>query len=95
MMTETTVATETATDGGYPVGTVIKLRAPLDRNGNPRRVYVRLVKGAVVGAWDEGFEGEQAIPAGYLDEYAGVVIDVSPKEYRHWLKPPYNFRRSH
>ena len=71
---------------------VIKLRAKNDANGNPRRVFVRFsgtepkVR-VLVGTVDEGYEGEGAITrAGWMAcEYSGIIIDVSPFEYRRFL----------
>ena len=66
---------------------VIKLRAKNDANGNPRRVFVRFCGPQVIGTVDEGYEGESAITrAGWMAcEYSGIIIDVSPFEYRRFL----------
>jgi hypothetical protein len=67
---------------------LIHLAAPNDVNGNPRRVYVAIRGGAIVGAWDEGYAGWGAVPAGPLRELARIVerIPTTPGAYRAILK---------
>ena len=44
------------------VKTIIRLNAGNDTNGNPRRVYVAFDGCDIVGAWDEGYSGYNAVP---------------------------------
>ena len=67
----------------------IRLRAPHDRNGNPRRIYLVFDQhgGTVdVSTYDEGYFGWHAVPDHKEVTWTGTTIDVSAGEYRHWLK---------
>jgi len=44
------------------VTTIIRFNAGNDNNGNPRRVYVAFAGCDIVGAWDEGYCGYNAVP---------------------------------
>lgn len=68
----------------------IRLCAPNDCNGNPRRVYVLLGSdGSIVRAVDEGYAGIHAID-GVVGKsglkYTPVDIDTSYAEYRRLLR---------
>jgi len=63
---------------------ILRLAAPNDGNGNPRRVFVAF-DGSVVGAWDEGYLGSDAIPEALRGSYGGITIEVTPREYRRYL----------
>lgn len=69
-----------------PQATVIRLSTRNDRNGNPRRVYVALVGGYFIGAWDEGYAGYGAVPAFLADKakYC-LTLEVTLDEYRRQL----------
>jgi hypothetical protein len=70
--------------------TVIHVKSPNDSNGNPRRLYL-VQKGAeILGAVDEGYNGDRA-----LEKYVGGAvmrksissdIRVPPAEYKRLLK---------
>ena len=71
---------------GYKYST-IRLRTKNDTSGNPRRIFVVLSRGSIVGIFDEGYSGEHAITVKAMrDSYAGVTIDVTPTEYREMKK---------
>ncbi len=61
---------------------IIRLNAGNNRNGNPRRVFVEISKGAITGTWDEGYDGSGAIPARKRNKWSGLTIDTTPAEYR-------------
>lgn len=63
--------------------------APNTPNGNPNRCYVAIdiVYGDVVGAWDEGYQGTDAIPdewkgAGFYGTSSPLRINVTATEKR-------------
>jgi len=69
----------------------IKLIAPNDTNGNPRRMFVCIepngAGGKLIGVATEGYTGSSVtagIVPGYVDYCIGV--DVSPKEYNAMKK---------
>jgi hypothetical protein len=66
---------------------IIRLRANLDRNGNPRRVYVAIQRGEIVATWDEGYAGYQSVPEP-LQHLAHIAptIDTTPKEYKRLVR---------
>lgn len=69
-----------------PAHFVIRYRAPNDKNGNPRRVYV--VYGSdetVISTIDEGYAGYAALPAQY-QTLPKVDVDATPAVYRSFLK---------
>jgi hypothetical protein len=45
-------------------------------------------KGGILATWDEGYNGERAIPEIYRDLYNGTTIMTTPKEYRDLLRYP-------
>ena len=61
---------------------IIRLNAGNDRNGNPRRVFVEISKGSLTGAWDEGYNGSDAIPSRKRNKWTGLTINTTPAEYR-------------
>ena len=72
------------------VTTVVHLCAPNDRNGNPNRCYVAFAGSALRGAWDERYDGFNAVPpelrqlalnAPRIDVAAGVI-----NKYKRWAK---------
>lgn len=58
---------------------IIKLNAGNDINGNPRRVFVRLVGNNVAAVVNEGHFGD-------IDGYGGITFAITPKEYRRLLR---------
>lgn len=61
--------------------------APNDNNGNPRRCFVVIDDaGNVVEAIDEGYDGQSAVTDKYPDAKLGPKIEVTPSEYRSWLR---------
>lgn len=67
---------------------MVRLVAPNDRNGNPRRAFVALGPfGDVVGAWNEGYAGTHAVPEA-LRYLAGRAEDVpsTPRGIRWHLR---------
>lgn len=65
---------------------VLRHKAPNDRNGNARRVYVLYSFGArIMGVWDEGSLGSSALPFDYR-LYPCVDVPCSATEYRTLLK---------
>jgi len=68
---------------------VVRLAAPSDANGNPRRVYVvNDVEGKIPPrAYDEGYQGRGAVPAEVWDDAAVLgTIPVAVKVYREALR---------
>lgn len=73
---------------------VVKLSAPNDNNGNPRRLFI--VKkidsenphfsGERVEIIDEGYRGNAA----YRESYPGAIFigeyEISASTYRHWMQ---------
>lgn len=69
------------------VYSTVRLAAPNDSNGNPRRLFLSMKGGEPVGVFDEGFEGKAAIPDQKMrDAWQGITIAVPASEYREWLK---------
>ena len=73
---------------GTRVVTVLHLRANLDANGNPRRVFIGLDKrGHIVATSDEGY---RSTPDWVRDAYDrgiyAVSIDVEVAEYRRQIE---------
>ncbi len=71
--------------------TIIKLTATNDANGNPRRVFVVLPheKPWEWIAFDEGYDGDAAVPPQYLapkNANIGPCFDTTPAEYRGILR---------
>lgn len=67
--------------------TAIHLKAKNDTNGNPRRLYLILDNDSdAVDAVDEGYKGRGALDEHYEGVPIGVTIQVTPKEYRDWLR---------
>lgn len=65
----------------------LHLRASNDTNGNPRRLFLILDNdGDAVDAVDEGYSGYGAIARNYPEIKIGATIEVTPAEYRSWLK---------
>ncbi len=64
--------------------TVIKLNAGLDKNGNPRRLFVGMKPEGVVWIADEGYGG---VPK-HLTKGAYVImdIDITPAEYKRLIR---------
>ena len=75
--------------------TILRLCAPNDRNGNPRRVYVAFALddnhfAIAVNAWDEGYEGWGAVPAQYRERAQRCLsISVPAAEYKRFLHGAY------
>jgi len=71
---------------------IIQLNAGNDRNGNPRRVFVALEDGEIVGTWDDGYRGRGALPESLRGRWGGFSLvrgcrfDTSPSEYRRLVK---------
>lgn len=67
---------------------MIRLDAGHDSNGNPRRMFVALgTNSDILGAWDEGYDGFQAVPLAYR-KLAGdaPTFATTPGEYRVTLQ---------
>ena len=65
---------------------VIRYRAPNDKNGNPRRIYV--VYGAdesIIVTVDEGYMGNSALPLQY-QTLPKIDVDSIAETYRSFLK---------
>lgn len=70
--------------------TVVHVRAPNDINGNPRRLFLVLQNGGVLGAVNEGNQGSGALLA-YRDgsqmrALIATEIYVSANEYKRLLR---------
>ncbi len=65
----------------------IKLCAPNDRNGNPKRVYIAFpVDGGQPCAFDENYNGIEAVPQHIREQVKDFYrVNVSASEYRDWL----------
>lgn len=66
------------------IGQIIRLNAGNDVNGNPRRVFVRLINGCIDQSWKE-YNGRD-FPESLASEYQGETVDTSAKEYRRIVK---------
>ena len=54
-----------------------------DRNGNPRRLYVLVVDGTRVAAWDEGYSGSDAVPGLWRSKaHRAERVDITVGLYR-------------
>lgn len=61
-----------------------QLRAPNDRNGNPRRLFVAYSYSVQpVRVYDEGYTG---VPEDLREVRAALTVDVSVTEYRRFLR---------
>jgi len=70
-----------------PGDIVLHLCAENDVNGNPRRCYVVIgPDGAVVAVHDEGHIGHHAWRIEHPTAVEGPEINITPGEYRAWLK---------
>jgi len=66
---------------------IVHYCAPNDYNGNPQRVYVLVVDGENVAAWDEGYYGHQAVPGIWRDAaYNADRIKCSVTKYKQLLR---------
>lgn len=72
---------------------VIRLRANNDPNGNPRRLYAALGTGEdsdhgrILGVWDEGYSGHNAVPERLRDQARNApTFDVTTRQYLDLLK---------
>ena len=68
---------------------MLHLRAPHDRNGNPRHLFVLISRKGdatyVSGVWNEGYDGPNAVPGPYRDmAHNACLVNVSPAEYRRY-----------
>ena len=69
-----------------PTTTVLHLCAANDENGNTMRCYVALNEGVFVGAWDESYEGYNAVPLIYRREAKrSISINVPQDEVKRFL----------
>ena len=69
--------------------TVVHLKAPNDTNGNPRRLFVLLDRGDIIGVVNEGYEGEGVLDMIYgkgLRERIAMRIPVSAAVYSETRK---------
>lgn len=65
----------------------VRLAAPNDANGNPRRLFLVMKGGEPVGVFDEEYGGKEAITDKKMrDGWQGITIAVSASEYNGWLK---------
>ena len=65
---------------------IIRLDAGHSTNGNPRRVFVAINDGAVIGAWDEGYHGTHSIPEDKRHHYQGLTFATTATERRDILR---------
>lgn len=71
---------------------ILHLCAPNTPSGNPNRCFVAydIVSGVVVGAWDEGYSGTNAIPDAVKSRVYGASsplrISVAAREVKDFLK---------
>ena len=64
----------------------IRLAAPNDANGNPRRLFLVLKpRGIVEAIIDEEYSGTGSLPSKYRDSYGALTIDITTKQY-NWYK---------
>lgn len=60
----------------------IRVKAPQDRNGNPRRLYLVFVHGNLRGIFDEEYAGDHAITDEKMRRaYQGFTVDITASEY--------------
>lgn len=66
---------------------LIRLAAPNDNNGNPRRLFAVIRDGGISAVYDEGYSGPGAVPK-RLRQRAKVcaMIETTPREYLSLLK---------
>jgi hypothetical protein len=72
----------------------IRLDAPRDINGNPRRVYLVIdpLSGGstegqhIIDTIDEGYEGRSALTSRYPGAKYLFSVKVTTQEYKTWLK---------
>ena len=66
---------------------MIRLATTNDKNGNPRRVFVLFSEGGeILGAWDESYAGNRAVPADLYDKARQAPsFTTTPKGYRDAL----------
>ncbi len=64
---------------------ILRLNAGHDGNGNPRRVFIEIVRGRITGVWDEGVEGSHSIPGRKRSKWQGLTLMTTPAEYRDLL----------
>lgn len=65
---------------------ILRHKAPNDSNGNPRRVYVGYSFGErIVGVWNEGYIGRDAVPYQY-HTFPCVDVPCSATEYKKLLR---------
>jgi hypothetical protein len=90
MATELSHVTSRATKLGLllPPGAanygMVRLNAGNDTNGNPRRVWVLLcdkAKDGISGAWDEGFDGANALPEDFRSFCAAAPTIPTTRSY--------------
>ena len=65
---------------------IVKLSAPNDKNGNPRRLFAVLQEGLIRALLDEGFSGEDCMPKELQGYWRGTTFTISAKEYNDWKK---------
>ncbi len=64
---------------------IIRLNAGNDMNGNPRRVFIEITKGALTGSWDEGYSGSDALPTRKRHKWSGITFYTTAHEYRELI----------
>ena len=72
-----------------PTYTIQHVKAPNDRNGNPRRLFlVTHLEEGKTGAFDEGYSGRHAVPDWLWNGMAYHLphVNVSATEYHSLLK---------
>lgn len=66
---------------------VLHLTAPNDKSGNPRRLYIFLSDQAVMGVWDEGYEGAECLPSTLQEDgKRAPQINITAGEYKRLKK---------
>ena len=63
---------------------LLHLKTKNDVNGNPRRLYVALLDGVILGVVNEGYQGSGAIPEAWKTEGGNypLDLDITPGQYQ-------------
>ena len=65
----------------------IKVSAPNDRNGNPRRCFVVIdQEGRLVEVIDEGYVGVSAVTKRWPNIKQSIQVNVTVNEYKKFIK---------
>ena len=67
---------------------LLRLAAPNDSNGNPRRCFVLFDENGIgVATYPEGYEGRECLPK-HLRQTIAPTINVPVAEYKRWATLP-------